>query len=104
MTVLIGEHRQKGNQNTAPPGEYALVTELCEGEPFPDAPKGVTPSIAAPQSHNQTPRMLREMTGTKHQILNYCPQPPAANLFLGRLLVFEGFLANHPEELPVRCK
>ena len=43
--------------------------------------------------------MLREMAGTKHQILNHCPQPPAANLPLGRLLVFKGFLTNHPEKI-----
>ena len=60
-----------------------------EGEPLPDAPKGVSPSIAATQGHNQTTCMLREMAGTEHQILNHCPQSPAANLPLCRLLVPE---------------
>ena len=43
--------------------------------------------------------MLREMAGTEHQILNHCPQSPAANLPLCRLLVPEGFLTNHPKEV-----
>ena len=57
------------------------------------------PCVAAAQSHNQTPRVFREMAGTKHQVFNHCPQSPAANLPFGRLLVFEGFLTNHPEEV-----
>ena len=67
--------------------------------PLPDAPKGVTPCVAASQSHNQTTCMLRKMAGTEHQILNHCPQSPAANLPLRWLPVFEGFLANHPQQV-----
>ena len=99
VIVVFGEYRQKGNQNTAPPSDYALVTELCEGKPLPDAPKGVTPSVAAPQSHNHTTCMLRKMAGAEHQILYHRPQSPAANFPLGWLLVLEGFLTNHPEEI-----
>ena len=94
VIVVFGEYRQKGNQNTAPPGDYALVTELCKGKPFPDAPKGVPPSIATPQSHNHTTRMLRKMAGAENQVLNYCPKSPAANLPLGWLRVLEEFLTN----------
>ena len=72
--------RQNGNANKASPGDYAVVNELYEGKPLPDAPKGVTPCVAASQSHNQTTCMLRKMAGTEHQILNHCPQSPAANL------------------------
>ena len=43
--------------------------------------------------------MLRKMAGAEHQILNHRPQSPAANLPLGWLLVLEGFLTNHPEEV-----
>ena len=43
--------------------------------------------------------MLREMAGTEHQILDHCPQSLASNLPLDRLFVFEGFLADHPEEV-----
>ena len=91
--------RQNGNANKASPGDYAVVNELYEGKPLPDAPKGVTPCVAASQSHNQTTCMLRKMAGTEHQILNHCPQSPAANLPLRWLPVFEGFLANHPQQV-----
>ena len=80
----------KSVTHTAPPGDYSLVTELCEGKPFPDTPKGVTPSIAAPQSHNHTTCMLRKMAGAEHQIFYHRPQSPAANFPLGWLLVLEG--------------
>ena len=43
--------------------------------------------------------MLCEMAGTKHQILNHCPQSPAMNFPLRRLLVLERFLANHPQQI-----
>ena len=81
------------------PGDYALVTKLREGEPLPDAPKGMSPSVAASQSHNQTTCMFREMAGTEHQVLNHCPKSAAANLLLCWLLVPEGFLTNHPKEV-----
>ena len=101
-TFSIGHYnksRQNGNANKASPGDYAVVNELYEGKPLPDAPKGVTPCVAASQSHNQTTCMLRKMAGTEHQILNHCPQSPAANLPLRWLPVFEGFLANHPQQV-----
>jgi hypothetical protein len=81
------------------PGDYALVTKLREGEPFPDAPKGMSPSVAASQSYNQTTCMFREMAGTEHQVLNHCPKSAAANLPLCWLLVPEVFLTNHPKEV-----
>lgn len=59
----------------------------------------MTPCIAASQSHNHAACVLREMAGTEHQILDHCPQSPAANLPLRWLLVFEGFLANHSQQI-----
>jgi hypothetical protein len=61
---IFQQTQQKWQTKQSLPSDYAFVTELCESKPLPDAPKGMTPCVAASQSRNQTARMLREMTGT----------------------------------------